>query len=118
MDPRLHELEQKIHAARAGEKSVAEKQKKRDEQNANDGLHAGFELVGAIAAGVFIGYWLDTWLGTMPLFLIVMFFLGVFTGFYNIYRLMNNLGTGPGISILHPQQKDATKTPSSNKDSG
>lgn len=113
----LEDLQQKIRAIQGADPAGLQKSTAKDDNDKN-GMHAGFELVGAIAAGGFIGYWLDTWLGTMPIFLILMFLLGVFTGFYNIYRLMNNLDNGPSISNLHRQQKDATKTPGSHKDSG
>jgi len=44
------------------------------------------ELVAAVAVGAGMGWLLDRWLGTSPLLLIVMFFLGVATGFRNVMR--------------------------------
>lgn len=68
------------------------------------GMQVGMEFVGAILGGAFIGYLLDNWLETKPIFFFLMFFLGVFTGFYNLYRLTNNKGTAVG---LHPTAKTA-----------
>ena len=44
------------------------------------------ELVAAVAVGGFIGWALDRWLGTTPLFLLVFFFIGVAAGILNVVR--------------------------------
>jgi len=46
----------------------------------------GVELVVALAIGGGIGWLLDRWLGTMPLFLLVFFFLGAAAGLLNVFR--------------------------------
>ncbi len=56
------------------------------------GVQAGIEVVVALAIGVGIGWGLDTWLGTMPLFLVVFFFLGAAAGVLNAYRTLNRVG--------------------------
>lgn len=45
------------------------------------------ELVSGVAVGILIGYWLDKWLGTKPLFLIICTLLGFAGGFWNIYKM-------------------------------
>jgi ATP synthase protein I len=57
------------------------------DQNAKQGIQAGIEMVVTIGACTAAGYGLDKWLETKPAFLLVMFFLGVCTAFYNVYRL-------------------------------
>ena len=52
------------------------------------GLRVGVELVAALAVGVAIGYGLDRWLHTMPLFLVVFLFLGGAAGVLNVWRVM------------------------------
>lgn len=44
------------------------------------------ELCAALGIGLFIGYALDKWLGTSPLFILVCAFLGIGGGFLNAYR--------------------------------
>ena len=46
-------------------------------------------LPSSIAVGLFIGYWLDKWLGTDPWLLITFLLLGIFSGFYSLLRGLN-----------------------------
>jgi ATP synthase protein I len=52
------------------------------------GLRVGVEMVSALAVAVAIGWWLDRWLHTMPLFLCVFVLLGGGAGIANVWRLM------------------------------
>jgi len=101
-DPNLESLEERIKKAQQHHNPP----KSNDDSRA--GMQAGVELVGAIAIACAIGYGLDQWLGTQPLFIILMFFLGVATGFYNVYRVTQNLGTNVGHSGLSDEKKKAT----------
>lgn len=84
------DLEQKIKAAQERQRAhagVSEKEAKGDDQRAAaSALRVATDLVAALGVGAFLGYWLDEWLGTRPLFMVVMFFLGFAAGFLNIYR--------------------------------
>jgi ATP synthase protein I len=55
------------------------------------GLQVGIELVAGVAGGTLIGYFLDRWLGTGPLLLIVFFMLGAMAGTLNAYRWMRRV---------------------------
>ena len=46
-------------------------------------------LPSSIAVGLFIGYWLDKWLGTDPWMLIVFLLLGTVSGFYSLLKGVN-----------------------------
>jgi ATP synthase protein I len=50
------------------------------------GLQVGVELVAGVAGGGLIGYGLDRWFETWPLWFIVFFFLGAAAGMLNAYR--------------------------------
>jgi ATP synthase protein I len=52
------------------------------------GLGVAFEFVGGIAAGVFIGYQLDAYLGTGPWLLILMTLAGTAIGFYRMIQIL------------------------------
>lgn len=90
--------------------------KGQDADNLNNGLRAGAELIVSIIAGGAIGYGLDSWLGTSPLFLILFLLVGVATGFYNVYRITENIGTSVGFAALHKEQKDAIKSATNKTD--
>ena len=45
------------------------------------------EFVAGVVVGFLIGWQLDTWFSTSPLFLIVFLALGTAAGFWNVYRI-------------------------------
>ena len=51
------------------------------------GLRVGVELVSALVVGVGIGWLLDRWLGTRPIFLAIFVLLGGAAGVLNVWRL-------------------------------
>jgi len=63
------------------------------------GLRVGVELVSALAVAVAIGWGLDHWLHTLPLFLIVFVLLGGAAGIANVWRILGpkrGARAGPG----------------------
>ena len=56
-----------------------------------EAMNLGFrvlgEFVSAVVVGALIGWPLDKWLGTAPLFLIVFVLLGTAAGFWSVYRI-------------------------------
>jgi ATP synthase protein I len=58
------------------------------------GLQAGIEVVAGVGVGALIGWALDRWLGTTPLFLIVFFMLGAAAGVLNAYRHLRRMQNG------------------------
>jgi F0F1-type ATP synthase assembly protein I len=49
----------------------------------------GLVLLVTTLVGVLAGYWVDTQLGTLPIFLVVGFLVGAGMGALAIYRLIN-----------------------------
>jgi ATP synthase protein I len=58
------------------------------------GIRVLSEFIAGIIAGGGIGWLLDDWLGTRPVFLLVFMTLGIITGFWNVYRIAAK-PTGP-----------------------
>jgi ATP synthase protein I len=64
----------------------AKEQKDEEPVNPGDAMRMGLELVAGVAVGSTFGFFVDRWLGTMPLFFITCFFLGAAAGFRNMIR--------------------------------
>jgi ATP synthase protein I len=110
----FNDLKSKISAARGPDESPS-KEPSENSRNMNQGMKAGTELVGAILGGALIGLLLDNWLGTKPLFLISLLVLGIGVGFFNVYKLSQNMSAVVGFSELHKREKQAKNPPDKEK---
>lgn len=85
----LEEFEDRLDDARKTRKSKEAPKRK------NSGLNVAFkiatDLVAAIAVGVGIGWGLDSWLSTKPLFLLIFFLIGTAAGLLNVIRTAKSL---------------------------
>lgn len=54
-----------------------------------------FTMVGAMAVGVAIGYFLDRWLHSKPIFTLILGTLGFFAGVREVLRRLPASGNGP-----------------------
>ncbi|WP_218048613.1 AtpZ/AtpI family protein [Curvivirga aplysinae] len=114
----LDELGRKIEEAKAASPTM-QKIKKRAEKNEIDNrglsfaVRIGTEFVAALLIGVGIGYVLDTWLDTKPLFLIIFFLFGSASGFMNVYRVVN----GMDMTIGYKDQQEKTEDEEQDKTS-
>lgn len=108
MSKDINDLEQKIHEAKFGKTKTEEDLKQEQAEEAGKaGMHAGIEFVGAILIPTLVGLWIDKQFETLPFFMITLFFLGTFTGFYNVYKITQASNTAVGYSELHPDKKEA-----------
>ena len=60
------------------------------------------ELVAGAVVGGGFGWLLDQWFGTLPLFLILLFFVGTLAGTLNIWRM----ATGRGLKIGYKDDRN------------
>lgn len=82
-------------ALKAEQAEAADERKASEARTADSGtgkaMATGFrvasELLAGIMVGGFIGWWIDRWLGTSPIALLVMLLLGMVAGFWNVYRI-------------------------------
>ena len=92
MSDEFDELSRKIARAREMRQASPENlQAKAEDEESNRemsfGMRVAVELVAGIIVGVLIGFFLDRWFHTMPLFLIIFMLVGAAGGFWNIYKL-------------------------------
>jgi ATP synthase protein I len=107
MSKDLEELDRKIGEAKAAESVKHTKPK----NNERAGMQAGLEFALCIGFGTFLGYQIDSWAGTTPIFLISLFFMGVAAGFWSVFKYSQNQSLTVGFSQLPEQEKAANKTP-------
>ena len=72
-------LKERIQHAR--KKAAGEK-----EEKPLGAFQVSTELLAGVLVGAFVGFYLDKWLATKPIFFLICFFLGAFAGGYNIYK--------------------------------
>lgn len=101
-------LEDKIKNAKGG--------KEKEPSEASKALNASMEFTAPIVGGILIGWGLDSWLDTKPIFIISLFLLGVGAGFTNIYKASQNIGGTIGYSDLHAREKNAKTSPDTDSD--
>lgn len=80
---RLDELDARLRAARKGPERSRPSSMQREIGFAYRVL---IEMAVGIGFGAFIGWWLDKWLGTRPILLMVMTLIGFAAGMLNAYR--------------------------------
>ena len=64
------------------------------------------ELVAGVIVGSFIGWVLDRWLGTSPLFLVLLFFLGAAAGMLNVWRMVSGRDMAAGYFEEHRREAE------------
>lgn len=88
---RLDELDDRLREARKGSKPPARASTHRELGVA---YRVMVEMIAGVGVGGFLGWWLDTWLGTAPLLLVTLILLGFAAGAMNAYRAIRQYTAG------------------------
>lgn len=90
MSEDLDDLGKRLEKIRKQDEAKAAKEQKAEDDSSSfhQGMRAGSELIFNTLVGALLGYFLDQWLGTAPIFLLVFVMVGMFAAFRNIYRLL------------------------------
>ena len=94
----LKELGERLAKARdqQGQDGDAGSESEKPASSLGWAFRIGVDLVAALIVGVGIGWLLDHTFGTMPLFLVLFFFLGAAAGALNVWRLVARMGMVSG----------------------
>jgi ATP synthase protein I len=83
---RLKNLEHKLDLRESGHANLSDEESARRGSALSKAFQLAVELVAGVFVGGLIGWALDGWLGTSPLFLLVFLLLGIAAGFLNVIR--------------------------------
>ncbi len=83
----LDDLGSRIKAARGPDSTDSPKnQRPPPNEGVGQAMRVGAELLSGLIVGAGIGWFLDGWMETRPLFMIIFFILGAGAGIINVYR--------------------------------
>lgn len=110
-DPRnsLNDLEARLKAARGDTDKEDGPQGRGTQSGLGQGLRIGIEMVVSVAVGAGIGYFIDNWAGTTPLFMIVFLFLGFAAGIMNVLRIARGLDEAVGLGRAMREKEERDK---------
>ncbi len=86
-DPRIASLEKRIEEVEHLERKRTGQRDPVAEENNRLGNRVLAELIGGLAGGALVGWFLDRMLGTTPWLLLAFLFLGIVVAFRNIIRI-------------------------------
>ncbi|MEH6700857.1 AtpZ/AtpI family protein [Parasphingorhabdus sp.] len=98
-DVRVSSLEERLETAQTRERIKAGHRNKGPDESQRLGARVLSYLIGGVAAGFFLGWLFDTWLGTAPMFLLLFFFLGTGVAFRKIYMISSPPADKTGTAI-------------------
>jgi ATP synthase protein I len=86
-DARLSALDERVRQAKEAEAVRTGSARKPADANEQLGSRVLSYLIAGLGGGAVIGWVLDQWFGTLPLFLLLLMFLGTAAGFRNIIKI-------------------------------
>ena len=82
----LKEISARLEIAKKNLKKDKKNNKSSNAESLGKALKISTELVAAVVVGSTIGFLLDSWFDTKPLFTICFFFIGVAAGISNVFK--------------------------------
>ncbi len=86
-DPRIASLEKRIAEVERTERVRTGQRDPSADENTRLGNRVLAELIGGLAGGALVGWFLDRMIGTSPWLLLAFLFLGIIVAFRNIIRI-------------------------------
>ena len=80
------EISTRLEIAKKNIKKNVQKNQSSNAASLGKALKISTELIAAVIVDSTIGFLLDTWFDTKPLFIICFFFMGVAAGILNVFR--------------------------------
>ena len=83
---KIKEIATRLEIAKKSIKNIRNNNQGSNAASLGKALKISTELVAAVVVGSIIGFLLDDWFDTNPLFTICFFFMGVAAGILNVFR--------------------------------
>jgi len=83
--PPFEDFNARLGAARKAQEQV-ERPVSGEHRRFGLAYRVAIEMAAGVAVGGFVGWWLDSWLGTRPVFLLVLGLMGFAAGVLNAWR--------------------------------
>ena len=97
-------LKEKIDFALSKKNNINNDKKLIDKSFSSALSRVATELLAGLIIGASMGLFMDNWLNTKPLFLILFFILGGIAGIYNLWRQLN--GQGLKLGYFNKEKKN------------
>lgn len=112
----LNDLQSRIQQAKKAAEPEKLAKNPEDVTGTQMGIRAVTDVIATpiVCGGIGIG--LDHWFDTSPIFFILLAFLGLGAGFWNLSRMMSGNDSSVGFKRLQNKAKEGNKTQLSEKD--
>ncbi len=105
IDDQLSALQEKIAASKTSESLTTPDAPSPADDQFKKTMRVATDIIGTPIVCGAIGMGVDEWFSTAPLFFLIMAFLGVFAGFWNLYRAQIGADSAVGFKRLRSQKK-------------
>ncbi len=105
----LNALDNRLKAARGPMEEEQQPRGRGTQSGLGQGLRIGIEMVVSVAVGAGLGYFIDSWAGTGPLFMILFLFLGFAAGVMNVLRVVKGLDEAVGLGRAMREKEERDK---------
>jgi len=113
MTDELSDLQSRIRAAKGEDKNGPLPE---SSDTTNTAIRAVTDVIGTPIVSGGIGIGLDKWFETSPVFFILLAFLGVCAGFWNLARMASGNDSSVGFKRLQNKEKEGNKSQLSRKE--
>ena len=117
MTDNLNDLQSRIEAAKAAASPDKSSKNPDDASGTNMGIRAVTDIIATPIVCGAIGMGVDQWFETSPIFFILLAFLGLCAGFWDLSRMMSGNDSSVGFKRLQNKTKEGNKTQLSKKES-
>ena len=109
MPDELNDLQDRIRQAKDSAMPEKSAQKADDSTGTQMGIRAVTDIIATPIVCGGIGMGVDHWFETGPVFFILLAFLGLCAGFWNLARMMNGNDSSVGFKRLQNKEKEGNK---------